>query len=554
VQTATARSGQLSIFGSLGGGVEHLFKSFRPVGGAALCLFALAQPVLATEQGAQAQSPERRVDVNEYFVRGNTVLDARAIEEAVYPFLGPQKTLNDIEGARDALQKVYQDRGYQSVFIELPEQKVDDGIVYLQVSETKVGRVRVVGAKHYSPVDIREEVPGLKEGTVPDFATVQTQLAGLNRTAGRQVTPLVHEGQRPGTMDVDLQVEDQSPWHASLGLNNDYSADTEKLRSVATLGYDNLWQLGHSISLTFFTAPQDMDNAKVWSGSYTAPLSERWSLQFSGYQSDSNIATIGGSNVLGKGHSYGVSAVYSLPSSGLWSNSLSAGVDFKDFEEQLVFGSSRDQVPLKYAPLTFGYNGFRYTEQSQLGLSLNLVVGTRAFLGYGSDAQEFRYKRWDASPSFAVLKGDANLTTTFANDWQLATKGSFQLASGPLVSNEQFSAGGATSVRGYLAAERTGDQGYVVSQEIRTPSLANYLGRYVQDMRFYAFVDGAHLYLRDALYEQEDDYSLSSVGLGSRVSLSKWLSGSLDWGYPLVDGPNTQKHDPRLHFSVQATF
>jgi hemolysin activation/secretion protein len=59
--------------------------------------------------------------------------------------------------------------------------------------------------------------------------------------------PLVREGQRPGTMDVDLQVEDQNPWHASLGLNNDYSADTKELRSVATLGYDNLWQLGHSI-------------------------------------------------------------------------------------------------------------------------------------------------------------------------------------------------------------------------------------------------------------------------------------------------------------------
>ena len=73
--------------------MEHLFKSIRPVGGAALCWLALAQPALAEEQGAQAQSPERRVDVNEYFVRGNTVLDARAIEEAVYPFLGPQKTL-----------------------------------------------------------------------------------------------------------------------------------------------------------------------------------------------------------------------------------------------------------------------------------------------------------------------------------------------------------------------------------------------------------------------------------------------------------------------------
>lgn len=532
--------------------MDHFFKSRLALWGW-LLVTAGVQPAWA-EEGTETAEPQKLVDVNEYFVRGNTVLDARAIEEAVYPFLGPQKALSDIEGAREALQKAYQDRGYQSVFVELPEQKVEDGIVYLQISETKVGRVRVVGAKHYSPVEIREDVPALQEGQVPDFAKVQTELAQINRNPGRQVLPLVREGQRPGTMDVDLQVEDQDPWQATLGLNNDYSADTEELRSVASLGYNNLWQMGHSVSLTFFTAPQDTSNAKVWSGSYSAPLSERWSVQFSGYQSDSNVATIGGSNVLGKGHSYGVSAIYTIPSTGNWSNSLSAGIDFKDFDEQLDLAGESDKVPLQYAPFTFAYNGYRYTESSQLGLGLSLVAGTRSFLGYGSDDEEFDYKRFRASPSFAVLKGDTSFTYTFDNDWQSASKAAFQVASGPLVSNEQFSAGGATSVRGYLAAERTGDDGYLLSQELRTPSLAKFLGSYVQEWRFYAFAEGAQLYLRDELPDQDADYAVASVGLGTRASLSKWLSGSVDWGYPLLDGPNTTKRDSRVHFNLQATF
>jgi len=539
-----------------GGGVEHLFfKRARPrlaghwlpvCGG--LVLAVLGRPLLADD------APAKLVDVNEYVVRGNTVLQARDIEEAVYPFLGPQKALSDIEGAREALQKSYQAKGYQSVYVELPEQKVEGGIVYLQISETKVGRVRVVGAQHYSPVEIRDDVPALKEGDVPNFAQVQSELAALNKSPGRQVMPLVREGQRPGTMDVDLQVDDKNPWHASVGLNNDHSADTKDLRMVTSVGYDNLWQLGHSISLTYFTAPEDQSNAKVWSGSYSAPLNERWAVQFSGYQSDSNVATIGGSNVLGKGHSYGVSGIYTLPGGGIWSNSLSLGVDFKDFEEQLKFGGSSDTVPLKYAPFTFGYNGYRYTEKSQLGLGLSLVVGTRAFFGYGSNDQEFDNKRYRASPSFAVLKGDLSYTQDIFGEWQSASKTSFQLASGPLISNEQMSAGGATSVRGYLAAEATGDQGLVFSQELRTPSLARYLGSYVQEWRLYVFAEGAQLYLREPLPEQKADYSLASVGLGTRASLSKWLSGSLDWGYPLVNGPNTQKQDSRLHFSLQATF
>ncbi|WP_205299628.1 MULTISPECIES: ShlB/FhaC/HecB family hemolysin secretion/activation protein [unclassified Pantoea] len=525
------------------------FKRCGVGAGVLLCL-------LAGQAAAQAAepAPERRVEISEYVVRGNTVLDAQAIEEAVYPFLGPDKTLADLEGAREALQKRYQDQGYQSVFVELPEQKVEGGVVYLQVTETKVGRVRVVGAKHYSPVEIREQVPALEEGKVPDFAQVQDELATLNRTPNRQVMPLVREGQRPGTMDVDLQVEDKQPWQLSLGLNNDHSADTEKLRSVVSLGYNNLWQAGHSASLTWFTAPQDRNNAEVWSGSYAAPLNEHWTVQFSGYHSDSNVATVGGTNVLGKGHSYGVSAIYNLPGVGAWAHALSLGIDFKDFDEQVQLGDSNDTVPLKYAPISLGYSGYRFTEQDQLSLGLNLVAGTRKLFGYGSDDADFDYKRYRADPSFLVLKGDASYTFDFAGSWQSASKLAFQLASGPLVSNEQFAAGGATSVRGYLAAERTGDDGVLFSQELRTPSLGRYVGNYINDWRFYLFAEGAQLRLQDALPEQDDSYSLASVGIGTRATLTDWLSGSVDWALPLKDGPNTDKNDSRVHFSVQATF
>lgn len=39
----------------------------------------------------------------------------------------------------------------------------------------------------------------------------------------------------PGTMDVDLNVDDKNPWGGSLTLNNDYSADTKRLRAIASL-------------------------------------------------------------------------------------------------------------------------------------------------------------------------------------------------------------------------------------------------------------------------------------------------------------------------------
>ncbi len=514
---------------------------------------AAAQGAPGTEAPATADTA-KRVNVNEYIVRGNTVLQSRDIEKAVYPFLGPERSLADIESARAALQKVYQDRGYQSVYVDLPEQQVAEGIVFLQVSETKVGRLRVVGAKHYSPLAIRDDVPALKEGEVPDFNQAQVELTELNRSASRQVVPLVKEGALPGTMDVDLKVEDKSPWHASVGLNNDYSADTTKLRSTVTLGYDNLWQHGDAVSLTYFTAPQEQDNAKVWSGSYTRPLSPRWSLQFSGYRSDSNVATIGGTNVLGKGYSVGMSATYSMIPSGNWNNSLSFGLDYKKFDEALEFGGDSDVVPLKYVPFTFSYNGYRYTETSQSSLGLSLVAATESFFGQNSGDRDFDNKRYRANPSFALIKGDISHTQSMFGDWQLALRGAFQAASGPLVSNEQFSAGGATSIRGYLAAERTGDDGLLASLEWRTPSVARWLGPRVNEWRFYTFVEYAAMRLQDPLPEQESRFSLASVGIGTRLQMLDWLTAGLDWGYPLKDGATTTKHDPRVNFNLRASF
>ena len=45
-----------------------------------------------------------RFDVNEYIVRGNSTLPSLDIEKAVYPFEGPDRTLDDVNAARDALQ------------------------------------------------------------------------------------------------------------------------------------------------------------------------------------------------------------------------------------------------------------------------------------------------------------------------------------------------------------------------------------------------------------------------------------------------------------------
>lgn len=529
----------------------HLPLRLHPL---VLALAAMPLPLFAQEA-----APAPSVNINEYIVRGNTVLDPRQIERAVEPFLGPGKTLADVEKARDAVNALYQQAGYQSVYVELPEQQVSGGVVLLKVQETPIGQLRVVGTKHESPERIRERVPALAEGKVPDFDQAQKELTALNEGGRRQVMPLVREGQVPGTMDVDLQVEEKSPWRASASLNNDHSADTEKLRLSASLAYDNLWKRGHSANIGVYLAPEDTKQAKVFSASYTMPFEGTpWSLEASGYKSDSRVLNAGGqvgtgtgTNVIGNGHSIGIKLNYRLAGSSQWWRQLSLGVDFKDTEEDTQMGKESLKTPLKYAPITLGFVGVRQGEQDQLSINTQLVAGTRRLFGYGSDAIGFGQKRYWADPSFVAFKADVANTHTFGSDWQWYARGSLQVTDAPLVSAEQFAAGGMYTVRGYLSAEAIGDYGGLASLEWRTPAWSLWSGT---DLRVYSFADAAYLRLRQPLPEQRDKYNLASVGLGAQLRLGEHLQLRLDYAWPYADGPVTRKDDPRLHFNISTSY
>src|SRR5262249_39474639 len=158
-------------------------------------------------------------DILEYVVDGNSVLKIPDVEEAVYPFLGEQRTAADVDMAREELQRAYASRGFQTVQITIPEQAVDSGIIHLQVVENPSGRLRLAGSLSHSLADIRQTAPSLAEGKVPNTAEVQNDIVALNRQPDMKVTPRLKPGLAPGTVDVDLEVEDKFPAHATLETN-----------------------------------------------------------------------------------------------------------------------------------------------------------------------------------------------------------------------------------------------------------------------------------------------------------------------------------------------
>ena len=491
-----------------------------------------------------------RLFVREIRVQGATVLPAAEVQRAIYPYLGPGRTLDDVESARAALEKLYQDNGYQAARVEVPPQQARRGVVFLKVTEGRIGRLRVTGSRYSDIEQIREGAPSLQEGRVPDFDDISRDVVALNQRADRRVTPELKPGAEPGLLDVDLKVEDRVPVSASAELNNRYSADTTKLRLNINASYDNLWQRGHSVGGSLQTTPLDwFEEVMVYSGFYLARFEDlpEWTFQASATKQDSNISTLGGVAVAGRGNIFGLRATRALPSSPGTYHSFSFGIDRKNFTQQVNAAGTATNTPVTYFPISLLYSGAIEREHSRTEFFLGTTLHLR---GMGSDSAGFDLNRFRADPSFVTLRGDFSHTFKLPAGFTLTGRTQGQLASGPLLSNEQFAAGGLDTVRGYLEGETLGDHGILGSVELGSPSLIPG-GARGDSLTVHAFIDGGALILSDPLPDQDSRFVLASYGVGMRLRFFSHLEGSVNVAVPVYDQGKTEAGDPFVVFVIK---
>lgn len=248
------------------------FKTARSLAFAACCgaLMAQAQgedmpplPPKVAETPSAAPTALSQVGplyIQEYRVRGNTELKAIDIEKAVYPYLGPGRSENDIEQARQGLEKAYRSLGLSN---RLCGSASADRRTRRDLPERRRGPCRQAPRQrrqYFLPSKIKEQAQSMAEGSVRNFNEVQKEIIALNRWRDCIVNPELRQGVVPGTVDIDLIVEDKNPFHGSLELNNIFNANTVPLRLNGSLSYSNLWS-GYTIGTSFQVAPEKQSMA-----------------------------------------------------------------------------------------------------------------------------------------------------------------------------------------------------------------------------------------------------------------------------------------------------
>ena len=481
------------------------------------------------------------------------------IERAVYPFLGPGRGPQDVEQARAALEKAYQAKGFQTVSVQVPQQNGAGGVVVLSVTESTVGRLRVRNSRYFLPSTIKKNAPSLAEGSVPNFNEVTRDVISLNDWPDRRITPSLKAGVIPGTVDVDLTVQDTFPLHGSVELNNRYSANTDPLRVNASLSYDNLWQLGHSIGGSFQIAPTDINQVQVYSGYYVVRFANpSWlTLIAQGVRQNSTVSSLGSIDVLGNGEIIGGRAIITFPQLTNFFHSLTLGFDYKHFDQvSSDFVSPKilallPLTPVYYYPFSANYSATYAPKGSITNADFGVTFNVR---GMGSRPSGFDFARFNADANFIYLRSDLSHQHDLPFGFQAFGKVQGQVSDQPLVQSEEYAGGGLSTVRGYLEAETVGDSGAFGTLELRSPNLLSSLGAEANEGRIYIFADGGYLELIDPLPEQDFRFALASVGAGARVKIRKHWNGSIDAAVPFISQFQTTALDWRLTFRLWADF
>jgi hemolysin activation/secretion protein len=508
----------------------------------------------------QPPQPKPFYFIREYRVSGSTLVAGEDISKVVYPFLGPGRTAEDIEQARVALEKLFHGRGYQAVTVNIPQQSGRRGIIRMEVVEARVGHLNVNGARWHLPSAIRRKATSMAPGQRPSFHEIERDVIALNQSADMRVKPRLTPTADPAVLDFDLDVEDKLPLHGSFEINNRYSPFTVPYRLNGSISYENLWQLGHSLSVSVQIAPERLKDGEVYTGSYAIPLSDDVNFVVSGMRQKSNINTLGNSSVIGQGTMLGLSVSRDLEIRNGLIHSVSFGIDYKDFNQTTLPGGNDVGVsaPVQYWPLNLTYNAALVGKSSFTSGSLSLHW---AFRRAGSNRQDFENRRFNADSGFLYLRGDVSHLQDLSHGWQLFVRGAGQLTGNPLINNEQFVAGGQASVRGYLESVALGDNGVTGTIELKSPSfLGPRTGKQENgtaspsEWRVHAFADGGLLSINDGLPEQAEESTLASVGVGTELRLQEHWHALLNLGFPLLDVDPIRRGELLLSFRLWAEF
>lgn len=415
----------------------------------------------------------------------------------------------------------------------------------------------------------------------------------LNRHPGRRVDGAIASGDKPGEVMLDYLVTENKPWTIYGQLSNTGTKSTSEWRERFGFIHNQLRNRDDILSIDYVTASFDKANALV--GSYDMPVaaSQFLRLKIYGSYSDYTATDVGFANEVFTGTSYtaGGELDWNVFQRKMLFVDVFGGARFEHFEvnNKAVSLEGESDFLLPYIGARLERSTMKASTSADVRIEKNVgsLVGTKSAnelnsLGRLNVDSDWTVLKWDVSQSFYIEPlrfgsawsdpGSPERKTRLASEVALSLKGQYAFGN-RLIPQEEGTAGGLYSVRGYPESAVAGDDLLLFTAEYRfhvpralgvkenqTTRLFGKPFKWQPDQRYgrpdwdlvlKGFLDVGRV-SNSKIQTFEKDETLTGAGVGIDLMFRRNVSLRMDWGFAMQDARQTKAGDNRFH--IVATF
>lgn len=480
---------------------------------------------------------------------GARAISPEDIARTYQPYLGKKVSQADLAAIASAVSDLYRAAGFHLSRAIIPPQDIKAGHIRLQVIEGGITEVafKGEGAEQFGVRALLGPVLGEQPSRLP---TLERQLLLINGRPGVRVTDTELEEIGLGSGRFRLVVHLKT-WRvfSSFGVDNLGSSSVGPWQTYAAGAFNSYLAPGDVLAVNLSTIANDPRQLAFGRLSYDVPVGTDGaqlgaSALFSEVRPgdirrlDNTVTTTETFEIRG--------SMVPLQTQKL-SLTLTGALAFSNVTEKDIFGAFyMDHI--RTIRLTSDYR-----LQDNFGGTNYLTATWRQGLDIfgASRGDDVFVSRNGVSPTFSVLNLGFTRYQTLSDAWSVKLSGAGQIASGPLLTSQQFYLGGAAFGRGYGSAEISGDNAMAGSIELRFDQKLTF--KHLTGYQLYGFVDAGTAWNHG--YSYTDGIALTSAGLGARFFLGDDLRADIAVAAPLnYRAPDNTTRSARVLFSLSNSF
>ena len=483
-------------------------------------------------------------------IKGSTIYSKRKFSRLFRKYLHRRVNLEQVYIIAQRITNMYRNDGYILSKAVVPPQKIEHGVVQIDVVEGFVDRVAIQGQVRGPRKLLNEYRRSLLKSRPLKATDLERYLLLMDDLPGVSVKSVLTPSKfKQGATNLTLILTNKR-YDGSFGADNRGTKFNGPFQINAGISSNTLLKNYERIGFQSVLA-SNTNELKFFSGFYEQPISsEGTKLFFSGSFSDSEPGSdLELFEIKGESKTFTLKITHSFFRSR--SENLNGFISYTNRDSETeILGKLDSEDRLRIVKLGVSYD-FVDGYQGVNLLSFNLSKGVDFF--NGTETGSPNLTRANGHSDFTKFTGEALRLQQLAPSWMLLGTFSWQYSFERLLASEAFGVGGAQFGRAYDSSEITGDQGLAFKLELQKSFQPK--KKYFRDLQAYTFFDYGKVWNRFETAIGNKSDSLYSVGLGIRFNITDVISGYAEWNKPLDQEVGSEGNtDGRAFFSLSARF